>query len=161
MFRPKWPSSGVLVVVVKDSAAHCNAVFLHLLLLPLVMWVAVGRGSRAVWGMNSLRSLIGRDCSLESHLGHWCLMCVRVFVCLCCPLFRQRPCDELIASLRSPTACERSRNWVMSPVLQYGSELPSNMGCTRLLLVCSVNWLWLPWVFCCVLCENGHLGRNL
>jgi hypothetical protein len=27
MFRPNWPSSGVQFVVVKDSAAHCNAVF--------------------------------------------------------------------------------------------------------------------------------------
>jgi hypothetical protein len=27
MFRPYWPSSGVQVIVVKDSAAHCNAVF--------------------------------------------------------------------------------------------------------------------------------------
>jgi heme exporter protein D len=27
MFRPNWPSSGVQVVMVKDSAAHCNAVF--------------------------------------------------------------------------------------------------------------------------------------
>jgi hypothetical protein len=27
MFRPNWPSSGVQVVVVKDSAPHCNAVF--------------------------------------------------------------------------------------------------------------------------------------
>jgi hypothetical protein len=26
MFRPNWPSSGVQVVMVKDSAAHCNAV---------------------------------------------------------------------------------------------------------------------------------------
>jgi hypothetical protein len=26
MFRPNWPSSGVQVAVVKDSAAHCNAV---------------------------------------------------------------------------------------------------------------------------------------
>jgi hypothetical protein len=26
-FRPDWPSSGVQVVMVKDSAAHCNAVF--------------------------------------------------------------------------------------------------------------------------------------
>jgi hypothetical protein len=26
MFRPNWPSSGVQVVVVKDSAAYCNAV---------------------------------------------------------------------------------------------------------------------------------------
>jgi hypothetical protein len=27
MFRPNWSSSGVEVVMVKDSAAHCNAVF--------------------------------------------------------------------------------------------------------------------------------------
>jgi hypothetical protein len=27
MFRPNWPSSGIQVAVVKDSAAHCNAVF--------------------------------------------------------------------------------------------------------------------------------------
>jgi hypothetical protein len=27
MFRPNWPSSGVQFAVVKDSAAHCNAVF--------------------------------------------------------------------------------------------------------------------------------------
>jgi hypothetical protein len=26
MFRPNWPSSGIQVVMVKDSAAHCNAV---------------------------------------------------------------------------------------------------------------------------------------
>jgi hypothetical protein len=27
MFEPNWPSSDVQVVMVKDSAAHCNAVF--------------------------------------------------------------------------------------------------------------------------------------
>jgi hypothetical protein len=27
MFRPNWPSSGVQVVMVKDSTAHCNVVF--------------------------------------------------------------------------------------------------------------------------------------
>jgi hypothetical protein len=26
MFRPNWPSADVQVAVVKDSAAHCNAV---------------------------------------------------------------------------------------------------------------------------------------
>jgi hypothetical protein len=40
MFRPKWPSSDVQVVVLQDSAAHCNAGFF--LLLFLVMWVACG-----------------------------------------------------------------------------------------------------------------------
>jgi hypothetical protein len=30
-----------------------------------------------------------------------------VFIlCLCCPVFRQRPCDEVITSPRSPTTCK-------------------------------------------------------
>jgi hypothetical protein len=33
MFRPNWPSSGVQCVVVKDSAAHCNAVFFPLIVV--------------------------------------------------------------------------------------------------------------------------------
>jgi hypothetical protein len=59
--------------------------------------------------------------------GRGCLMCVRVFLCLCCTVFNWRPCDELITRPRSPTVCERSRNWlwVISPVLQHGSEIPS------------------------------------
>jgi hypothetical protein len=82
--------------------------------------------ARAVWGVNSLLSLGGRDCVFESRLGHGCLMCVRVFLCLCCPVFRKRPCDELITRPRSPTACEKDQgNWVISPVLQYGRQLPS------------------------------------
>jgi hypothetical protein len=48
-----------------------------------------GRGSRAVWGMNSLRSFGGRDCGFESRLGHGCLMvCICVSLCLCCRVFR-------------------------------------------------------------------------
>jgi hypothetical protein len=32
---------------------------------------------------------------------------VYVFIlCLCCPVFRQRPCDELITRPRSPTVCK-------------------------------------------------------
>jgi uncharacterized membrane protein len=27
MFQPNWPSSVVQIVMVRDSAAHCNAVF--------------------------------------------------------------------------------------------------------------------------------------
>jgi hypothetical protein len=33
--------------------------------------------------------------------------CVYVFIlCLCCPLFRSRPCDELITRSMSPTVCK-------------------------------------------------------
>jgi hypothetical protein len=44
------------------------------------------------------------------------------FLRFCFPLFRQRLCVELITHPKCPTACERSRNWVISPVLQYGSS---------------------------------------
>jgi hypothetical protein len=27
MFQPNWPSSSVHIIMVKDSAAHCSAVF--------------------------------------------------------------------------------------------------------------------------------------
>jgi hypothetical protein len=34
--------------------------------------------------------------------------CVYAFImCLCCPVFRQRPCDGLITRPRSPTVCEK------------------------------------------------------
>jgi hypothetical protein len=39
MFQPNWPSSGVQVVMVKDSAAHCNAVFFPPTVVPLVILV--------------------------------------------------------------------------------------------------------------------------
>jgi hypothetical protein len=40
-----------------------------------------GHGSRAVWGINCLRSLGRCDRGFESHLGHGCLVCVCVCVC--------------------------------------------------------------------------------
>jgi hypothetical protein len=45
VFRPNWPSSGVQVVMVKGSAAHCNAVFFPPIVVAsgyLVMWVSLG-----------------------------------------------------------------------------------------------------------------------
>jgi hypothetical protein len=42
MFRPNWPSSGVQVVMVKDSAAHCNAVFLPPIVFASVYFGNVG-----------------------------------------------------------------------------------------------------------------------
>jgi hypothetical protein len=38
--------------------------------------------------MNGIHTLGGRDCGFESRDGHGCLMCVRVFLCLCCPVLR-------------------------------------------------------------------------
>jgi hypothetical protein len=46
MFWPNWPPSDVQVVMVKDPASHCNAVFFLLSYLPLVIlvrWNARGR----------------------------------------------------------------------------------------------------------------------
>jgi hypothetical protein len=32
-------------------------------------------------------------------------ICLCVFLCLCCPVYRERPCDGLITRPRSPTVC--------------------------------------------------------
>jgi hypothetical protein len=35
------------------------------------------------------------------------IWCAYMFIlCLCCPVFRYRPCDELIPRPRSPTVCK-------------------------------------------------------
>jgi hypothetical protein len=39
MFRPNWPSSGVQVVMAKDSAAHCNAVFFPPIVVIWLFWL--------------------------------------------------------------------------------------------------------------------------
>jgi hypothetical protein len=60
-------------------------------------------GGRAVGGMNYLRWLESWDRGFESHSRHKCL-CAFI-LCLCCPVYRQRPCDWLITRPRSPTVC--------------------------------------------------------
>jgi hypothetical protein len=39
-------------------------------------------------------------------------VCVHLFLCLCCPACRYRPCDELIPPSKvSHRVCKRSRSW--------------------------------------------------
>jgi hypothetical protein len=51
MFRPNWPSSGVQVVMAKESAASCNKGFFPLIVVVsdyfgyVVMWVAERLGN--------------------------------------------------------------------------------------------------------------------
>jgi hypothetical protein len=52
--------------------------------------------------MNCLRSVGGRDRRIESHVLHECLVCICVYLCLSCPVFKQRPCDRPITRPRSP-----------------------------------------------------------
>jgi hypothetical protein len=44
----------------------------------------------------------------------WCV-CACVFLSLCCPLFRYRPCDELITRPRSPTVCKMIKKLINQP----------------------------------------------
>jgi hypothetical protein len=69
-----------------------------------------GDSDRAVWGMKSLCSLGRWYPGFESHSRYGCLgVCMR----LCCPVFRQRPCNGLITRPRSPTICEKwSWKWI-------------------------------------------------
>jgi hypothetical protein len=44
-------------------------------------------------------------------------------LCLCCPVYRSRPCDELITRPRSPTVCKDDQwNWEINTMLQSGRE---------------------------------------
>jgi hypothetical protein len=90
-----WQSLGYQASI---KCIHRSVFFLPLKILKLYQdpisrylfsnLLSAGHGSRAVWGMHCLRSLVSRDHGFESHSGHGCLMCVCVFLCLCCPVFR-------------------------------------------------------------------------
>jgi hypothetical protein len=59
MFRPNWPSSGVHVVMVKVSAAHCNAGFFPPIVVAsryfgLVWFVGCGCLQCSCWGGSSV-----------------------------------------------------------------------------------------------------------
>jgi hypothetical protein len=69
--------------------------------------------------MNCLCSLGRWDRGFESHLRHGCFVCVCVYSLLCCPVFRQRPCDGLITHPRSPTVCEK---WLRKRIKGQGPE---------------------------------------
>jgi hypothetical protein len=74
MFQPNWPSSGVQVVVMKESAAHCNAVLLFLcnclrLILGYVGYQPVAMHMFALWFCWFV------DLSLV-----WCVVLLNVFV---------------------------------------------------------------------------------
>jgi hypothetical protein len=51
--------------------------------------------------MNCFRSLKHWDRRFKSHSRHGCL-------CLCCPVYRLRLCDELISHPRRPTVCQKN-----------------------------------------------------
>jgi hypothetical protein len=84
--------------------------------------------------MYCLRSLGSRDRGFESQTRHECLVCVCVFLCLCCPVFRQRHCDELITRPRGPTVCKNDHETekqrpgpkrAVEPVKKNGEHVPA------------------------------------
>jgi hypothetical protein len=69
----------------------------------LVTFISGDHSGVAVKGMNCLRSLESWNREFESHSRHG-YQCAFI-LCLCCFLCRQRPCDGLIPSPRSPINC--------------------------------------------------------
>jgi hypothetical protein len=62
---------------------------------------------------------------------------VYVFIlCLCCPVFRKRPCDELITRPRSPTVCKNDHETVKAEARAQGgctaSEKKKRIKCSTL-----------------------------
>jgi hypothetical protein len=70
------------------------------------MWILARHSSRAVQGMNCLRSLGRCDWGFESRSRHGCLVCMRLF-CVCVFLCLRRPCDWLITRPRRTSICEK------------------------------------------------------
>jgi hypothetical protein len=58
MFRPNWPSSGVQVVLRKDSAARCNAVFFP----PIVVASGYFGYVCCTWSLLVLFGFVGCGC---------------------------------------------------------------------------------------------------
>jgi hypothetical protein len=55
-------------------------------------------------------------------------MCVRVYLFLCCPVFRSRPCDELIPRPRSNIACEKIKKLSNQPCAPIWERAPEYGG---------------------------------
>jgi hypothetical protein len=71
--------------------------------------------------------------------------CVYVFILgLCCPVFRQRPCDGLITRPRSPIISEKwLRNWIRGLGSEWAGRTIENKFSFRLI---SQRMQWpLPW----------------
>jgi hypothetical protein len=63
-------------------------------------WTVFARSDARIVGLNPTQGM-----------NVWCAYAF--ILCLCCPVFRQRPCDELITRPRTPTVCEKwLRNWI-------------------------------------------------
>jgi hypothetical protein len=70
MFRPNRPSSGLRVVVVKDSAARCNMGFFPATQLPLVTLVmGVARANYSTKGTSELVCVCVRACVCKKGPG--------------------------------------------------------------------------------------------
>jgi hypothetical protein len=80
-----------------------------------------GYRGRAVKGMNCLRSLERWDRGFESHSKHECLC--EFILCSCCSVCRQRPCDGLISSPRSPTDCVQIKKLKKAAKIHKGSRV--------------------------------------
>jgi hypothetical protein len=71
MFRPNWPSSGVHVVTIKDSAPHCNAVLFssNVVASGYFRYVGYHQVHLGVLGLHVVA------CGFVSFVGCGCLEC--------------------------------------------------------------------------------------
>jgi hypothetical protein len=89
MFRPNWPSSGVQVVMGKDSVAHCKPVFFPPIVVTSGCFAHVVYDRRSQWR----RGLRHELSSLAWTLGSWVRIPLEAWMsvwvlCLFCPVCR-------------------------------------------------------------------------
>jgi hypothetical protein len=70
-----------------------------------------GHGNRAVCLRSLEAGIVGSNPTLSIDT-----LCVYAFIpCLCCPVFRWRPCHELITRPRSPTVFNMTKKLINQP----------------------------------------------
>jgi hypothetical protein len=80
-----------------------NFLFVSVIIIIIIMPLAITERSKAC----TLFALSGAGIVGSNPTQGMDVWYVYVFIlCLCCPVFRQRACDELITHSRSPTVCK-------------------------------------------------------
>jgi hypothetical protein len=127
MFRPNWPSSGVQVVVIKVSTAHCNAVLLSLYNCLGLILGYVRRYARVCLICNTWWVILEFYFKVYMHIQ---------FLYICCYL---RFCWFIFGSV---CGCPECFCWHGNYF--YGGQ-PSRPSLSVTVGV-SVTVVWLPWV---------------
>jgi hypothetical protein len=117
--------------------------------------------------MNSLRSLGGRDCGFESRLGHECLMCVPIFLCLLFCVWNWSPVRGTLQPVNDQETEQSALCSNMGASSQGGKRKKKIINITSLYLYCDdiffgnlyIKSKWRTFIFYCRKRKGQTAGR--